>query len=70
MPGANRKIDRIALFTSKLGLQRQPGDTFNDPEYDTYTGRWQNSPSATILSFRAAKALQINATIRIAMKSF
>ena len=53
---ANRKIDREALFTSKLGLQLHPDDNFNDPEYNTCTCRWHNSPSAIILSFRAAKA--------------
>ncbi len=70
VPSTLRKIDRIGLFTSKPGLQLQPDDTFNDPEYNTYTGLWHNSPSAAILSFRAAKALRMNATSCVAIDCF
>ena len=70
VPNAQRKIDRVGLFKSKPGLQLHPDDTFNEPEYNTYTGLWHNSPSAAILSFRAAKALLINAASCAAIDRF
>jgi hypothetical protein len=69
-PKTQRRIDRVALFLCKRRPQLQTDEAFNNPEYNTYTGAWHNSPSAAILSFGAAKALQVNAPNRFAHKGF
>ncbi len=60
IPAARRKIDRVALFRNKPGLVFLPDHTFNDPEYNTYACPWHHSLTATICSFRTAKALKRN----------
>ncbi|NNF24142.1 MAG: hypothetical protein HKN63_04965 [Rhodobacteraceae bacterium] len=61
IPKARRKIDRIALFRAKPGLKLLEDHTFSDPEYNTYACPWHNNLTAAICSFRAAKALKLNA---------
>ena len=60
VPPTRRKIDRIALFRSKPGLTLRDDDTFSDEEYNTYACPWHNNLTATVCSFRAAKALKRN----------
>ena len=60
IPEPSRKIDRIALFKTKPGLQLRPDHTFNDEEYNTYACPWHNNLTAAICSFRTAKALKSN----------
>lgn len=60
IPAARRNIDRVALFRNKPGLVFLPNHTFNDPEYNTYACPWHHSLTATICSFRTAKALKRN----------
>ena len=60
IPAARRKIDRVALFRNKPGLVFNADHTFNDPEYNTYTCPWHHNLTATICSFRTAKALKRN----------
>lgn len=60
IPKSRRKIDRIALFRAKPGLQLRPDHTFNDEEYNTYACPWHNNITAAIVSFRTAKALKSN----------
>ena len=60
IPTAKRKIDRIALFKSKPGLTLQETHCFNDEEYNTYSCPWHHNLTATICSFRTAKALKRN----------
>ncbi len=60
IPWKRRKIDRIALFRAKKGLELAPDHTFNDEEYNTYSCEWHNNITATICSFRVAKALKRN----------
>ncbi|MBT8410844.1 MAG: hypothetical protein KJP02_03470 [Octadecabacter sp.] len=60
IPAARRKIDRVALFRNKPGLVFNPDHTFNDAEYNTYTCPWHHNLTATICSFRTAKALKRN----------
>lgn len=60
IPPERRKIDRIALFRATPGLQMRPDHTFNDEEYNTYACPWHHNLTATVASFRAAKALKRN----------
>lgn len=60
IPAARRKIDRVALFRSKKGLVLRADHTFNDEEYNTYSCEWHHNITASICSFRTAKALKLN----------
>lgn len=60
IPPARRKIDRIALFRTKPGLQLLQDHTFNDAEYNTYSCPWHHNLTAAVCSFRTAKALKRN----------
>ncbi|MCK0150740.1 glycosyltransferase family 2 protein [Marivita sp. S6314] len=60
VPPERRKIDRIALFRAKPGLELQKDHTFNDQEYNTYACPWHNNLTACVVSFRTAKALKRN----------
>lgn len=60
IPLERRKIDRIGLFRAKPGLTLRLNHTFNEEEYNTYACPWHNNITATIVSFRTAKALRSN----------
>lgn len=60
IPEARRRIDRVALFRAKTGLRLRSDHTFNDPEYNTYACQWHHNLTASIASFRTAKALKRN----------
>lgn len=60
IPVPRRRIDRVALFRNKPGLVFQSDHLFNDPEYNTYACPWHHNLTATICSFRTAKALKRN----------
>jgi len=60
VPAARRKIDRIALFKTKPGLQVREDHTFNDEEYNTFSCEWHHNLTSAICSFRTAKALKLN----------
>ena len=60
VPPERRKIDRVALFKAKPGLELRPDHTFNDEEYNTYACPWHNNLTASVASFRTAKALKKN----------
>ena len=60
VPKDRRKIDRIALFRAKPGLKLRSDHTFTDEEYNTYACPWHNNITASIVSFRTAKALKRN----------
>ena len=60
VPSIRRKIDRIALFRAKLGLELRADHTFNEEEYNTYSCEWHHNITASICSFRTAKALKSN----------
>ncbi|MFD3191197.1 hypothetical protein ACFMPD_13100 [Sedimentitalea sp. HM32M-2] len=70
VPAASRRIDRIALFRAARGLRLQPDHTFDQPEYNTYSCPWHHNLTATVCSFRAAKALQCNPGSSQAISSF
>lgn len=60
IPVKRRKIDRIALFRTRPGLELRRDNTFNDEEYNTYSCPWHHNLTAAIASFRVAKALKFN----------
>ncbi len=60
IPDANRRIDRIALFRAKPGLELRADHTFNDEEYNTYACPWHHNITVALTSFRTAKALKTN----------
>lgn len=60
IPAARRKIDRVALFLAQKGLELRPDHTFNIEEYNTHACEWHHNITATICSFRTAKALKRN----------
>lgn len=67
---ARRRIDRVALFRARPGLRLRPDWTFNDQEYNTYACPWHNSVTASVCSFRAAKALKRNPGSSFDIQSF
>jgi hypothetical protein len=70
VPSARRKIDRIALFRAKPGLELRPDFTLTDEEYNTFACPWHNNITSVIASFRAAKALRTNSGSMFDIKSF
>lgn len=60
IPAPRRTIDRIALFRTAKGLMLREGHVFSDEEYNTYACPWHNNLTASIASFRTAKALKRN----------
>ncbi|MEX0328361.1 MAG: hypothetical protein AB3N07_06525 [Ruegeria sp.] len=70
IPYARRRVDRIALFKARKGLELQPDHTFNIAEYNTYSCPWHHNLTAAVCSFRAAKALKSNAGSTFDIQSF
>ena len=70
VPAPRRKIDRISLFRAKAGLRLLPDLTFSDEEMNTVSCRWHHSLTATVCSFRTAKALRTNPGSRHAIQTF
>ncbi len=60
IPPERRRIDRIAIFRARKGLELRPDHTFNIEEYNTYACPWHHNLTAAVCSFRAAKALKTN----------
>ncbi|MDA7430038.1 hypothetical protein PGB28_16350 [Primorskyibacter aestuariivivens] len=60
VPQHRRKIDRVGLFRAKQGMELREDHTFTDEEYNTYSCPWHNNLSASVASFRTAKALKRN----------
>ncbi|HIC66985.1 MAG TPA: hypothetical protein EYO87_13485, partial [Paracoccus sp.] len=65
-----RRIDRVALFRAAPGLTITPDHRFNIAEYNTYSCPWHHNLTATIASFRVAKALARNPGSRGAIGRF
>lgn len=70
IPEARRRIDRTALFRAKKGLRLRADHTLSDPEMNTVSCPWHHSPTASICSFRAAKALLRNPGSRFDVQTF
>ncbi|AMY68136.1 hypothetical protein [Frigidibacter mobilis] len=60
IPKDRRRIDRIALFRAQPGLRLRRDHTFTVQEYNTFACPWHNNMTATVMSFRTAKALKTN----------
>ncbi len=60
VPAGRRKIDRIPLFRAKKGLRLRWDHTLNNEEYNTFSCQWHHNITASICSFRTAKALKSN----------
>jgi len=60
VPAQKRKIDRIGLVRGRAGVNLRNDHTFDDEELNTYACPWHNNLTATIVSFRTAKALKKN----------
>ncbi len=67
---ARRKIDRVGIFKAKKGLTLAADHTLSDPEMNTFACPWHNSPTASIASFRTAKALKRNPSSTFEIDSF
>lgn len=70
LPPDRRRIDRIALFRTAKGLRVTPDHRFNDEEYNTYSCPWHHNLTASVASFRVAKALIRNPGSRDEIKQF
>lgn len=70
VPVDRRKIDRISIFRAAKDLKLLGNHTFNEEEYNTYSCPWHHNITATICSFRTAKALKTNAGSRHDIGSF
>lgn len=70
VPPARRKIDRIALFRARPGLELRPDFTLTDEEYNTYACPWHHNITTAIASFRTAKALKRNSGSTFDIPSF
>jgi hypothetical protein len=70
VPPHRRKIDRICLFKTKLGLTLRPDYTLSDEEMNTYACPWHNNITTALVSFRTAKALKTNPGSRFDIHDF
>lgn len=70
VPSARRKIDRISIFCASSGLKLREDHTFSDEEYNTYACEWHHNLTATVCSFRTAKALKSNPGSRYEIDTF
>ena len=70
IPKAKRKIDRISIFRATPGVYLRPDFTFSDEEMKTYSCAWHSNLTASVCSFRAAKAFKTNAGSTYDIKSF
>ncbi len=70
VPWTRRRIDRVGLFRAAEGLRLHEDHSFNQPEYNTFACAWHHNVSATICSFRTAKALMTNPGSKHAITNF
>lgn len=70
VPWKKRKIDRISLFRAQAGVTLRADHTFSDEEYNTFACPWHHNLTATVCSFRTAKALRTNPGSRFDIDSF
>jgi len=70
IPKDRRRIDRVGIVRAKPGLVIYNDHTTSIPEYNTVSCEWHHNLTATITSFRVAKALKANPGSRHAIPSF
>lgn len=64
------RIDRVPLFRTRKDLHLGPDHRFDIAEYNTVSCPWHRSPTAAVMSFRAAKGLRHNPASRAAIRDF
>ena len=69
VPEESRRIDRIALFRASPKRTLTERFTFTEEELNTYACPWHHNLTATVASFRAAKALRHNPGSRQAVQT-
>ncbi|MFO8126171.1 hypothetical protein [Yoonia sp.] len=67
---ARQRTDRVAFFRAQAGLKMLPDRSFNVAEYNTYACPWHNNLTASVCSFRTAKALRRNPGSRAVIDTF
>lgn len=70
IPWQRRRIDRVALFRSRKGLEMRPDLTFSIEEHNTLACPWHRNVTAAIASFRTARALATNPASRHSIRTF
>ena len=60
LPWTKRRIDRVALFEARKGLEIDRDQLFNKEEYNTSECPWHHSVTIAVCSFRTAKYLKSN----------
>lgn len=70
IPWERRRIDRTSLFRARKGLKLLSDHRLSDEEMNTFSCPWHHSMTASVVSFRAAKALATNPGSRAAIKGF
>jgi len=60
IPWERQKINRVALFRGRPGLEMLSDHSFNDPEMNTINCEWHNSLTCAVASLRVAKSLLRN----------
>lgn len=70
IPQERRHLDRVAMFRAAKGVTMGSDGLFSVPEYNTHACPWHNNLTATICSFRAAKALRRNPGSRDQITTF
>ncbi len=60
IPFDRRRIERIALFKTRKGLQLDTDFRLNDPEMNSISCPWHHNMTMAVMSFRVAKALRHN----------
>lgn len=70
IPASRQHANRVSFFQSRAGLEMLADRSFNLAEYNTVSCPWHNNLTATIASFRTAKALRRNPGSRDVINSF
>lgn len=70
IPDGRLRIDRIALFRAEKGLTWRDDHTLSAPEMNTISCPWHRNLTASVASFRAARALRLNPESRAAISGF
>ncbi|MEE2944150.1 MAG: hypothetical protein VX444_03150 [Pseudomonadota bacterium] len=61
IPQVRRKIDRVSIFRATEDVELRSDFTMSDEEMNTFSCEWHNNITASVCSFRTAKALKTNA---------
>ena len=70
IPENRRRIDRIGLFRAVEGVQINTDHTLNVAEMNTVSCPWHHNLTASVCSFRVAKALRSNPGSRDVIQNF